>query len=405
MNENDPGVRGRSLLLLGALSALALNPPARRRLMEGARDLYGTAQEVLDATVKPALVSAASQAGHAAQMVTHKGAETLGTLREEVPTRTQAPVQAAQHVAKVTTHKSAETLETLREQVPARAQSLLEGAREVAGTAAGAVGAKAAELTREVRHTAKEARKQVADRRQEAERAARRRQREAKKAGQAGQALASRAETEVGGWLREAGGSFESRRRDAERLLYRARRGAEKELQARKRDWDAEQFELALARKVAPVQKQTARELARLNQQARKQRRALEAQRRAEAHGGWVGGLLTLALVGTGAAVLARVPAARQAILKAAGSVSPEAAERLHRASRQARNIVGTMWLEPLEEAPKPVALAPAPAAGTQAGTSGATWGSSPAPGTAAANDSAAASRADNQPGPANKPN
>ena len=89
----------------------------------------------------------------------------------------------------------------------------------------------------------------------------------------------------------------------------------------------------------------------------------------------------TLLALGAGAVVLARVPAARKAVLDAVESVNPDAAKSLHSFSHKARELIGSAWLETIEE-PKaaPAPAAPAAAQGTQAGTTGAAWGGSPAP-------------------------
>jgi hypothetical protein len=73
--------------------------------------------------------------------------------------------------------------------------------------------------------------------------------------------------------------------------------------------------------------------------------------------------------------VLARVPVARQGILNAVGSVSPEAAAALHQAGRNVRNIVGSVWLDRLEEPKAP----PAATASGQLGTAAASSPEQPA--------------------------
>jgi len=324
------GISPRSLLLLGGLAALALNADTRRRLVGGTRDLIDTAGHTLEDTVKPALATAADQAGHAAQVAVQKSAEAIGTLREEVPNR---------------------------------AHALLETVQEVAGNAAGTAASKAGELTREVRRDAV----------QVAGGASRQASRELHKARRTGRGLLSDVEERVTSLIGAGQDNLESHRRDAERQLGRARRDAEKELRSAHRSWDAAKLERAVEKRVAPLHKRTARELARLEKEAR----------RGGSRGGLGGGTLILALLGTGAVVLARVPAARQGVLKAVEAVSPEAAERLHTVSRNARNVIGSVWLERIEEADQ--TPAPGAARTTQAGTTGAVWGGSPEAGSPAA--------------------
>ena len=105
----------------------------------------------------------------------------------------------------------------------------------------------------------------------------------------------------------------------------------------------------------AKLEKVAGKKLKAANKQMAKYERRL--QRRQSRGGG--GFLVTLALLVTGGVVLARVPAVRQAILKAVGAFSPEAAESLHRAGTNVRNIVGTIWMERIE--PENATQAPAP--------------------------------------------
>ena len=171
---------------------------------------------------------------------------------------------------------------------------------------------------------------------------------------------------------------FASQRRAAEKQLSQARRDAEKELRRARKNWNPEQLEREVGRRVAPLSKQLDRDLARFQKQAAKKGREVQARFDPEPRGGVSGGVVTLALLGTTAVVLARVPAARQGLLKAVESVNPQWAESLHQAGRTARNLVGSMWLERLEEPGQ------APNAGvaksTQGATTGATWGATPSP-------------------------
>ncbi|GGR04824.1 hypothetical protein [Deinococcus ruber] len=118
----------------------------------------------------------------------------------------------------------------------------------------------------------------------------------------------------------------------------------------------------------AKLEKVASKKLKAANKQAAKYERRL--QRRQGRSGG--GFLVTLALLITGGVVLARVPAVRQAILRAVGAVSPEAAESLHRAGTNVRNIVGTVWMERIE----PESATPAPAPKTSQATGSAAYAS-----------------------------
>lgn len=130
-------------------------------------------------------------------------------------------------------------------------------------------------------------------------------------------------------------------------------------------------------KRIAPLHKQTRRELAQLDKQAMKRYKATSG------HGGLGSVLTTAALIGTGIVVLARVPTVRQSILRAVEGVNPEAAQSLRRISRNARDVIGSAWLDSIEEnkqTPAPGAAAP-----TQAATTGGTWGAAVEPGSPAA--------------------
>ncbi|ULH14946.1 hypothetical protein MF271_13335 [Deinococcus sp. KNUC1210] len=118
----------------------------------------------------------------------------------------------------------------------------------------------------------------------------------------------------------------------------------------------------------AKLEKVASKKLKAANKQAAKYERRL--QRRQSRGGGNF--LVTLALLLAGGVVLARVPAVRQAILKAVGTFSPEAAESLHRAGTNVRNIVGTVWMERIE----PESATPAPAPKTSQATGSAAYAS-----------------------------
>jgi len=63
---------------------------------------------------------------------------------------------------------------------------------------------------------------------------------------------------------------------------------------------------------------------------------------------------MPLLLVVGGGYLLARRPEVRQRVLDAVRGVNPDAADALHRAGRQVRNIVGEVWLERAGEETNP---------------------------------------------------
>lgn len=379
-NETTGGVSKRSLILLGAFAALALNRDLRRNLILGTRDAFDSAQNTLNDTVKPALNTAAQQAQYAASVA----------------------AQQAQHAASVAAHQAENTWETLREDAPVRAQSLLGTAQEVVGTLAATAAERAAQLRKEAEAAAETARKEYApkieqrlenlklaelpenllDATEEQRYQARKALKKAQRKGMVALAdLGDKASA-----LRESAlDTVEDHRKDAERAIARARKEAEKELRAGRKNWNAKKLERAIEKRIAPVHQQVQREFVRLEKEAGRKGSKLQASLRpAPKRSGLAmgSGATTLVLLGTGAVVLARVPAARQGILSAVEAVSPDAAQKLHQASRQARDILGDMWIEQLDEGTPP---APAAAKPTQAATTGASAAAAVEPGSSAA--------------------
>lgn len=343
-NPTSGGVSKRSLVLLGAFAALALNRDVRRSLVQGTRDAVSSAQDAvntaqvnlhtaLDETVKPALSSAAQQAG--------------------------------------------QTLETIREDAPGRAQSLLGTAQEVAGSVAAAAAARAAQARKEAEKAAKRARKEYGPRlsalsedlrdtadqaRKEAEKAAQRARNEyvprlsalgedlrdaaddrrydaqkaIRQARKSGRGLIGNLGQKASTLLDDAASSLQDEREDIEYRVARARRQAEKELRRSGKKWNAKKLQKAVDHRTALIQKEAAKQIALLEKRdGRRNRRA--------AAGGGSGALLVLS---AGAIALARIPAARQTIMDAVSSVSPEAADKLHGVGQQIRGIVGDFWVQ-----------------------------------------------------------
>ncbi|MFC4425588.1 alginate biosynthesis protein AlgP [Deinococcus navajonensis] len=340
MNNDMNTGNGRSLLLLGALAALATNRDARSRLLEGSRNALEGAHQVLDETVKPALGTAASQAQDLAQQAAHRGGNVLDTLREETPVRAQTLL-----------HSALDTATHLAGAVQERASQLAEGADEA---------------TSEPREQAKDALKAAAKELGHSLQGAR----------ESGRGLLAGVQASVHKVRNDNGDEVAAGRRRAERRLEKARRDAERELRRSGKTWKAAKLDREINKQLAPLHKEIKRELAQLDKQAMKRYRA-------ESRRGGLGGLGTLVLVGTGVVVLARVPTVRTSILRAVEGMNPEAAQSLRRASRTARDLIGSAWLESIEE-PKQTP-APGTAAKTQAGTTGGTWGASVEPGSPSA--------------------
>jgi len=373
MNTNTDatgGVSKRSLVLLGALAGLMTNRDTRRALVDGTRTAWTGTQHTLSDSVKPALLSAAAQAAQLAQETARSGAHTVAStassLKDEAAPRASALLDSVLHAASG---------------LAGQAQEVAARAATVGGEGARTLGHEAGRLASDASVTVQTQAQRGLKRAEQATRPARRAAALtlSDASGAATELLANVQDT-VSSTLHEAVDGAEARRRRVERTLRQARRDAERDLRRGKKTLSASQLDRAVSRKLAPLEKQLGRELKIIEKQVRRARR--------DDRGSGRGTAATLVLLGTGAVVLARVPAARQAILSAVEKVSPEAAQGLHQAGRNARNLIGTMWLERIEE---PQATpAPGAAKATQAATTGATWGGAVAPDAPAAAKTAA---------------
>lgn len=371
-NQNTGGVSPRSLILLGAFAALALNRDLRRGLVSGTRDVARSAQETYQGTLETLREDGPQwleEAQSRAEQLAHIAALRAAGLREEAE-------DAVQQLQKDYRREYAPKLRGLVGDLGDTADER----RQQAEKALGQVRKRGLSLLGDVQDRAEDLRGQAEDTRRDARRSL-------LQAGKQGAKLVSEVQDRASEWIAHAEDALDEGRRDAERRLNRARRDAQKELRRANRDWDADKLERAVSKKVAPLQKQLGRELARLEKDAAKRRGALSDDSGSAGVG--TGAALALAL-GAGVVVLARMPQARRALLDAVESVNPDAAKSLHSASRKARDLVGSMWLESMDEskpaaAPAPASTtAPAPGKGTQAGTTGATWGGATESGSAA---------------------
>lgn len=345
-SDTTGGVSKRSLLMLGGLAALALNKDTRRALVTGSRDVWSGAQHTLQDTVKPTLAHSLAQAQERSQELAleaaRRGQSAASLIREEgVPRATSL-------------------LSSVLDEVAAVAGGLAGTAGELAGTAQERAGTLAGTLADTTQTVTRQGRQQAGRLLSAAQHSAGDTLSDARGAGKE---LLATVQDRVGSTLHEVADGAQTRQRRMERTLKQARRDAERELRAGQRTLNPAKLQKAIDRKVAPLQKELARELKVLEKQARQARRD-------DRSGGSAGALVTLALVGTGAVVLARVPAARQGILSAVEGVNPEAAQALRQAGRNARNLIGSAWLERIEE--HQATPAPGAAKSTQAATTGA---------------------------------
>ncbi|GAA0511579.1 alginate biosynthesis protein AlgP [Deinococcus depolymerans] len=346
------GVSKRSLLMLGGLAALALNKDTRRALVTGSRDVWSGAQHTLQDTVKPTM------------------AHSLALAQER-----------SQELALEAARRGSSAAQTLREEGVPRAASLLGSVVDEVVSVAGGLAGTAGDLAGGLSEGAQQVTRQGSRRAGQLLSAAHRGVGPTLADAQgAGLELLSTVHDRVSSTLHEAADGAQTRQRRLERTLRQARRDAEKDLLSGGRRLKPAQLQRAVDRRVAPLQKNLTRELKVLERQARQARR--------DDRGGAPGGLVALAVIGTGAVVLARVPAARQGILNAVESVNPDAAQALRQAGRNARNLIGTAWLERIEE--NKATPAPGAAKSTQAATTGASAYGAVAPDSPAAARTAA---------------
>ncbi|MFT2722335.1 alginate biosynthesis protein AlgP [Deinococcus sp. A31D244] len=369
-NEMNGGVSKRSLLLLGGLAALALNKDTRRALVQGSRTAWTDAQTTLEGTVKPTLAQGLTQGLAQAQ-------ELSQGLAHEAARRGHS---AAQLIREEGVPRASSLLSSMLDEVVTVAGGLAGTAGELAGTAQERAGALAGGLADTTQAVTKQGRQQAGRLLSAAQHSA---GDTLVGAQGAGKELLATVHDRVSSTLHEVADGAQTRQRRMDRTLKQARRDAERELAAGRRALSPAKLQKAVDRKVAPLQKELARELKVLEKQTRRARRD-------DRSGGPAGSLTALALIGTGAVVLARVPAARQGILSAVEGVSPEAAQSLRQAGRNARNLIGTAWLERIEE--NKATPAPGAAQATQAATTGSSAGGAVAPDAPAAARTAAES-------------
>ncbi len=370
MTTQNLGMSKRSLLLLGGLTAAVTNPTARQKLLSALNSAADSAQAAYQDTVRPLAQQAQAQlqAGvqevgartqELAQVAAERGAEFAHVAAERGADLAQVAAKRGTELAQVVTERGGELAH-----VAAKRGSELasQGTEVAAGVAAGVAslaaerGGKVAAIVREgvselqgtggrqvqglfgsAQDTLKDAQHTLGDVRKDGGKAV------AKKVRQ-GRRQAMKLQQELGREVSVRG-------RELEKLSGKKLRQAEKELaELRKRS----------ARAQKAVRKTAGQTLRRVKGEPEPSGSALSAV------------LVTTGLVIAGGVLLARVPAVRHSILKAVGSVSPEAEGALHRAGTSVRDLVGSVWLERIE--PETATPAPAPkdsqAIGSAAGAS-----------------------------------
>lgn len=333
-NEAMGGPSKRSLVLLGAFAALAMNPYLRRRMLTEVHKTWDQAQQVLDNTIWPNLQQASEQAGRTMQQM----GENWEQLRHQTPERAQAlfdqtlehAQDAATQVADVAGQKAHSWQQEAQESVRGVQDNLAEKRKAYADR----YGDRVSALAEDVRETAEE-------QQQEAQQAV-------QYAKVSGVALFSDLLNKANTFLGRTEGNLDHQYKQAEYHLLRTQRQLERDMRRQKPHWNAEKLEKVVQKKLVPFQKKAHQHLAHLEKQALKDgfldRQNLRYYEPAST--GLNLGASVAVVLGVGVIVLARVPAARQGLLNVVRMINPVAAEQLHSASKQARDLLGEYWLQ-----------------------------------------------------------
>ncbi|TSA87344.1 hypothetical protein FNU79_05540 [Deinococcus detaillensis] len=421
MPQPQSGISKSSLLLLGGLTALLASPSARAKIAGLVQDAASGAYTLLDETVAPAAQQAAHTVAVRAGELTEEAKKVAANAQDHLPglladVREQAAVRGQQlfdstsdlrgdiaHRAAEAAAAAAKTASTVQSSVQdrfsdvqqeaaKRRDALLDSASDVQDTLSHKLGGAA--------ETAHATAQKVAQRTQKA---AVNTQKDAKKTWLG---LLDTAQDEVqdvrGAAQKKLKGVQKDVRKKAKKQIKqqgkKVTKQAAKTAEQGRRAWlsfadDAQdtvhnkvQSAKADALKAAEAQfkdlkkgggkqlKKYEKHIQLLNKELAKttdkqlKKAGLKKRRRSSAV------MPVLFLVGGGVA-LARIPAARQGILNAVGAVSPGAEDWLRGAGRSVRNLIGTAWLERMEDVNHaPAAAAPSPkpsqATGSAAGAS-----------------------------------
>jgi len=359
MTTQNLGMSKRSLLLLGGLTAALTNAGARQKLLDAVSGAADSAQATYQDTVRPLAHQAQAQlqAGvqdiqartqELAHMAAERGTELAHVAAERGAEFAQVAAERGADLAQVAAKRGTELAAQGTEVAAGVAAGVVSLAAERGGKVAASVregvselretgGRQAQGLLGSAQDTLKDARHTLDDVRKDGGRLVDQKVRQGRR-----QAMKLQ---------KELGREVTVRGRGLEKLSGKKLRQAEKEL-------------AELKKRGAKVQKA-------VRKTADQRIRRVRGQPEPGVHP-VVGVLIAAGVLVAGGVLLARVPAVRHSILKAVGSVSPEAADALKRAGTTVRDLVGSVWLERIE--PEVATQAPAPkdslATGSAAGAS-----------------------------------
>lgn len=407
MPQPQSGISKRSLLLLGGLTALLASPSARAKIAGLVQDAASNAYTLLDETVAPAAQQAAHTVAARASELTEEARKVavsaaasaqdnlpglLADVREQAAVRGQQLFDSTSDLRGEIAHKAVDAaaaavktassvqssvqdrFSDVQQEAVKRRDALLSSASDAQDSLGHSLGSKALDLQKDAKKTwlnlLDSAQNETQDVRQSAQKKLASTKKDAQKKAkkqikQKGKQVSKQAaKTAVKGrhallsFADDAQGSVQARVQSAK---DDARKAAEAQLKQLKKSTPKQLKKYE--KRIALLNKELAKTADRHLKKA-----GLKKRRRS-------GSLVPVVLLVSGGVVLARVPAARQGILNAVGALSPEAEQWLRGAGRSVRNLIGTAWLERMEDvnhAPATAAPSPKPseATGSAAGAS-----------------------------------
>ncbi|WP_407539890.1 hypothetical protein Q0M94_00360 [Deinococcus radiomollis] len=361
MTIHNPGMSKRSLLLLGGLTAAVTNPTSRRKLLDAVSSASGSVQALYQETVKPLAQQAQQQLQEGVLEVSALTQELAQMAAERGSELAQVAAERGSVLVQVASERGSELAHAAAERGAEYAQVAAERGSDIAQVAA----KRGSELTQVATERGSDLAQVAAKRGSELASQA------AEAAAGVAALAAARGGQQVQGLLSSAQGTLQDVRTDGGRVVgQKVRQGRKQALKLQKElSHEVSVRSRGLEKLSGKKLKRAEKELAELKKRSLKvqknvRKNATQTLRGVGGEPAQSGSPMTGVLIATGLLVgggvlLARVPAVRHSILKAVGSVSPEAAEALHAAGTSVRDIVGSVWLERIE--PETATAAPAP--------------------------------------------
>ena len=355
MTTQNLGMSKRSLLLLGGLTAAVTNASARQKLLDAVSGAANSAQATYQDTVRPLAHQAQAQLQAGVQDIQARTQELAHMAAERGTELAHVAAERGAEFAQVAAERGAD----LAQVAAKRGTELASQGTEVAAGVASLAAERGGQLAVSVRENVSELRET---------------------GGRQVHGLLGNAQDT----LKDARHTLDDVRKDGGRLVdQKVRQGRRQAMKLQKElGREVTVRGRGLEKLSGKKLRQAEKELAELKKRGAKVQKAVRKTAdqgirrvRGQPEPGFhpvVGVLIVAGVLAAGGVLLARVPAVRHSILKAVGSVSPEAADALKRAGTTVRDLVGSVWLERIE--PEVATQAPAPkdslATGSAAGAS-----------------------------------